>query len=143
MAVLLCLVIAGCGDDTGPQPIAERGEPKIEAPRGKPGRALAVRDLIEGSGTTAEPGDILTVKYAAVGYDGSFYTTSWGEKKLFKFTLGAGNRLVTPGWEVGLPGMRVGGRRELTIPPALQYDGSAPSDAETLIYVIDLYGIHR
>ena len=104
-----------------------------------------MRDLIQGNGTKAGLGDELTVEYIGVRYGGEPFTNSWERSKPFIFRLGAGSFMVNPGWEKGLPGMRVGGRRELIVPPKLLYQGGAPpgsKPADTLIYVIDLVAIN-
>ncbi len=121
-----------------------RREPHLAAPDRPPPKNLVVRDLIEGTGATAEPGDELTVEYVGIHYDGAPYTNSWKRSKPFRFRLGSGTYFVNPGWEKGIPGMRVGGRRELIVPPKLLQKGGAapgsrPSDA--LIYAIDLEAI--
>ena len=127
-----------------PPEIVERQEPKVVPPKGAPPKDLQVRDLIPGSGAEVEQGDVLTVEYVGIRYDGKPFTNSWDRDKPFRFKLGAGSVKVNPGWEEGLKGMRVGGRRELVIPPKLltpngPEQGSSPSD--TLVYVIDLIGI--
>jgi FKBP-type peptidyl-prolyl cis-trans isomerase len=127
-----------------PPELEKRREPKVTPPAGPPPRGLEARDLIEGGGPTARDGDVLTVEYVAVHYNGRPFTNSWKRKEEFHFELGGGSFRVNPGWEKGLPGMRVGGRRELIIPPKLQYRGGAPAQSkpsDTLVYVIDLIGI--
>jgi peptidylprolyl isomerase len=127
-----------------PPQLKNRGEPKVVPPQEPPPEDLVVHDLIKGTGPAAEDGDILTVQYKAVYYDGKPFTNSWKRKKLFRFKLGAGTLKANPGWEKGLQGMRVGERRELIIPPKLQYKGGAPAGSkpsQTLVYVIDLIGI--
>lgn len=119
----------------------KRGEPALLAPSGTPPAKLVVKDIRPGSGPRAKRGDELTVEYVGIHYDGSPFTNSWERKKPFRFQLGAPNILINPGWEKGLKGMRVGGRRELVVPPALLQRGGAPpgsSPADTLVYVIDL-----
>ena len=88
-------------------------------------------------------GDEVTVQYVGVNYEsGEEFDSSWGREP-FSFTVGAG--MVIPGWEQGIAGMKVGGRRELIIPPDLAYGeaGSPPSipPNETLVFVIDLYAV--
>ena len=156
--VCLALLAAGCGGGSASSPVAaeptatvetaatSRSEPKVRQPRGAPPRKLVVKDLIEGSGSAAKPGDELAVKYIGVRYDGSPYTNSWERSKPLRFKLGGDSLTVNPGWEKGLKGMRVGGRRELIVPPELLYQGGAirgskPEDA--LLYVIDLVALRR
>jgi FKBP-type peptidyl-prolyl cis-trans isomerase len=171
IAVLLCLVLGatGCGgdgDDSSssvsataqpaaaegspparpPGPIetqsgaqaAKRPEPTVSPPAGPPPRKLLVEDLIKGSGPVAAPGDELAVHFVAIRYGGEFFESIWD--KPFTFYLGVA--YVNPGWVRGLPGMRVGGRRELVVPPQLtsRY-GVSPYDSDpqkALVYVVDL-----
>jgi peptidylprolyl isomerase len=104
-----------------------------------------VKDLIVGTGAVAESGDNVVVQYVGVNYaDGKQFDASWddgpgGTPQPFPFQLGAGQ--VIAGWDQGIPGMRVGGRRELIIPPSLAYgsDGQGPiGPNETLVFVVDL-----
>jgi FKBP-type peptidyl-prolyl cis-trans isomerase len=128
-----------------PPELEKRDEPKVVPPPGKPPADLKTRDLIEGTGPAARKGDILSVEYVGVRYDGRLFTNSWKRKKQFQFKLGAGSIRVNPGWEEGLEGVRVGGRRELIVPPKLQTPTGAPSNSDpskdSLVYVIDLIGI--
>lgn len=149
--LLATLVLASCGGSSGSPAASEsteetvtRREPKLALPTGAPPRDLVVRDLIKGDGKAAKRGDELTVEYIGVYYDGSPFTNSWKRSKPFEFTLGGDSPFINPGWEKGIPGMRVGGRRELVIPPKLLYEGGAPpgsTPSDTLVYVIDLVAI--
>ena len=149
------LGFAGCGDDdddesadsgtTETQAAAEppTTKPKVEVPKGQPPAGLQIEELTEGSGSTATTGDTVTVHYVGVSYStGKQFDASWDSpgRQPYTFTIGAGN--VIPGWEQGVPGMKVGGRRKLTIPPELGYGeaGQPPviRPNETLIFVIDL-----
>ena len=159
LSVLMALAPASCGDSSGtsegprpPKPLpvqsakqaAQRGEPEFRLPRGRPPHRLVVKDLIEGSGPVAGEGDELTVEYVGVRYSGAPFTNSWKRRKPFRLTLGANSYMVNPGWEKGLPGMRLGGRRELIVPPDLLFQGGAPPEstpADTLVYAIDLVAI--
>lgn len=113
--------------------------PPITVPAGKPPTVLESSDLITGTGAEAKKGDMVEVQYVLDLYaTDSLVQTSWTASP-FSFTLG-----VTPvitGWDEGVPGMRVGGRRELIIPPALGYKSEAqqgiPANS-TLVFVIDL-----
>lgn len=128
-----------------PPELKDRKEPKVAPPDEPPPADLKVRDISEGTGPAAQDGDILNVQYVGIRYDGRHFTNSWKRKKQFEFELGGEEAAINPGWEEGLKGMRVGGRRELVIPPKLQTRGGAPSGAkpsDTLIYVIDLIGIN-
>jgi peptidylprolyl isomerase len=117
-------------------------KPVIPKPKGAPPTALQSRDVVQGNGATAESGDKLSVEYIGVSWStGKQFDSSWDPgKPPIDFTLGGGD--VIPGWDQGLVGMRVGGRRELVIPPSLAYGsrGAAPAIGpnETLVFVVDL-----
>jgi peptidylprolyl isomerase len=116
-------------------------KPVIPKPTAPPPAALESRDVVKGKGTAAKAGDKLTVQYVGVAYStGQQFDASWDRGQTFPFQLGA--HMVIPGWDQGLVGMKVGGRRELIIPPALAYgpQGQPPAIApnETLIFMIDL-----
>jgi peptidylprolyl isomerase len=126
-----------------PSPLATK--PKVHVPSGPPPKALVTNDLIKGSGTAAKTGSNVTVNYVGVLYNGGKeFDSSWKTGKPFgPFQLGAGS--VIPGWDKGLVGMKVGGRRELVIPPNLAYGktGSPPTipSNATLVFVVDLLGV--
>ena len=116
-------------------------KPKIGNPSGPPPKKLEKEDLIVGKGATATAGKQLTVNYVGVLFEsGKEFDASWERKQPFPFQLGAS--MVIPGWDKGLEGMKVGGRRKLTIPPDQAYgeQGSPPTIGpnETLVFVIDL-----
>lgn len=122
---------------------ATETKPKVTVPAGPPPKQLEEVDLVEGDGAEAKAGNEVTVQYVGVGYDSKEeFDASWGREP-FTFPLGAG--AVIPGWDKGVEGMKVGGRRELTIPPNLAYGatGSPPviGPNETLIFVVDLVGV--
>ena len=122
----------------------KKTKPKVTVPKGISPKNFATKELEEGTGATAKKGDEVTVQYVGVGYDSEEeFDSSWG-KEPFSFTLGAGQ--VIKGWEQGVEGMKVGGRRELLIPGNLAYGpaGSPPSIGpnETLIFVIDLLSVN-
>lgn len=113
----------------------------MTVPKGAPPSSLVTKDLEEGTGVAAKPGDVVKVNYVGVNYKtGKEFDASWNRGQPFPFELGSG--AVIPGWEQGLEGMKVGGRRELIIPPELGYGsaGSPPTipPNETLVFVIDL-----
>jgi peptidylprolyl isomerase len=117
-------------------------KPAIAAPDGYPPERLVVKDIKRGSGKKAKSGDKLKMMYVGVNWStGAEFDTSWKPgAKPFEFDLGAG--MVIKGWDKGIAGMRVGGRRELIIPPDLGYGdaGSPPAipPSETLVFVVDL-----
>jgi peptidylprolyl isomerase len=116
-------------------------EPHIAAPGGAPPTKLVTKEIIKGTGAEAKSGSAVAVNYVGALYKtGKVFDASWKRNEPFTFTLGKGQ--VIPGWEQGVVGMKVGGRRELIIPPALGYGakGSPPSipPNETLIFVVDL-----
>jgi len=116
-------------------------KPQIEVPDGPPPCNLVVGDVVQGKGPAAKAGDQLTMKYVGVLYStGKQFDASWDRGEDFPFTLGA--QMVIPGWDQGLVGMKVGGRRQLVIPSALGYgdQGSPPQipPGATLIFVVDL-----
>lgn len=119
-------------------------KPEVTVPSGPPPKKLEIKELEKGTGATAKAGDNVTVQYVGVGYDSEEeFDSSWSRNEPFPFALGAGQ--VIPGWDQGVEGMKVGGRRELVIPPNLAY-GSAGSPPvigpnETLIFVIDLLAV--
>ena len=114
-------------------------KPQIEIPDGPPPCNLVISDLVKGTGAEATSGQQITVKYVGVTYpDGKEFDASWGRGD-FTFQLGAGQ--VIAGWDQGFTGMKVGGRRQLVIPPELGYgpEGSGPIPPNaTLVFVVDL-----
>jgi peptidylprolyl isomerase len=159
----LALFIVGCGSDDSSttsdstaasteeaeapketESSKKKTKPKVTVPKGAPPKELGIKDLEEGSGATAKAGDAITVNYVGVNYKtGKEFDSSWSRSEPFTFNLGAGE--VIPGWDQGLEGMKVGGRRELIIPPELGYGstGSPPAipPNETLVFVVDLEAI--
>ncbi len=103
---------------------------------------LAVVDLVVGTGATAVAGDTLTVDYVGTLTNGQKFDSSYDRGTPFVFRLGAG--AVIAGWDQGLVGMRVGGKRRLTIPPNLGYGnqqvGPIPPNS-TLIFEVELVSI--
>ncbi len=119
-------------------------KPVIVVPQGLPPVELEIEDLIVGDGTEATAGMQVTVDYAGVSWSsGREFDASWNRNDTFTFGLGAGQ--VIPGWDQGVQGMKVGGRRRLTIPPAMAYGSSGAGGVigpnETLIFVVDLRSI--
>jgi peptidylprolyl isomerase len=152
-AVCVALGLAACGGDdstTGSTEATtaaespgstEKTKPTVTVPKGPPPKKLVIKELEEGTGEEAKSGDEVTVQYVGVNYkSGKEFDASWDRGEPFPLQLGAG--MVIPGWEQGIEGMKVGGRRELIIPPELAYgpEGRPPTIGpnETLIFVIDL-----
>ena len=155
------LLVAGCGSDDSSTTASSAGEetsapqeaeapkkktkPQVAPPKGAPPKELVTNDLEEGTGPAAKAGDEVTVQYVGVNYKtGKEFDASWDRGEPFTFALGSA--MVIPGWEEGVQGMKVGGRRELIIPPELGYGsaGSPPAipPNETLVFVIDLEAIN-
>jgi len=124
-------------------------EPKVTVPKGSAPSTLDVKNIIVGTGAVAQNGDELTVDYVGALYkNGSIFDASWshgGAKGVpFQFQLGVGS--VIKGWDEGLVGMRVGGRRELIIPPSLAYKNVAQAKIpanSTLIFIVDLLAVSK
>jgi peptidylprolyl isomerase len=119
-------------------------KPDVTIPGGEPPAQLEVEDLEVGEGATAAPGSNVEVHYVGVSWStGRQFDASWDRREPFEFRLGAGQ--VIPGWDRGVDGMRVGGRRRLTIPPDLAYGrqgaGGVIGPNETLVFVVDLLGV--
>ena len=113
-------------------------KPEIEFPDGPAPSELVIEDVTVGDGTEAVPGGTVQVHYLGVEYDtGEEFDSSWSRGEAISFPL----RGLIQGWQDGIPGMRVGGRRKLTIPPELAYGpagGGHQLSGKTLIFVIDL-----
>lgn len=119
-------------------------KPDVTIPDGNPPEELLVEDLQLGDGEEAKPGHQVSVHYVGVAWStGRQFDASWDRGEAFGFALGAGQ--VIKGWDTGVAGMRVGGRRRLTIPPHLGYGrqgaGGVIKGGETLVFVVDLLGI--
>lgn len=164
LAALSLSAVIGCGDDTetatftveappagsdesaaAQEPVSSGKKPKVTVPEGAPPKELKIKDLKEGTGKTAKAGDDLTMDYVGVSYStGKEFDSSFSAGQPFNFTLGQG--AVIAGWDEGIEGMKVGGRRELIIPPDKGYgaQGSPPSikPNETLVFVVDLLAVN-
>ena len=163
IAALLALTLAACGDDdddgggasTGTETAAAPTtpaapseistnldeKPVIPKPEGTPPTELVKEDIVVGEGKAAKEGDNVTVHYVGVNFStGDQFDASWDSGAPITFELAQGQ--LIDGWVQGMKGMKVGGRRKLTIPPDLGYgaQGSPPSipPNETLVFVIDL-----
>ena len=119
-------------------------KPKVDIPAGPPPAELVREDLVTGTGTEATPGRTVEVHYVGVAWSTKTqFDASWDRGETFDFPLGAGR--VIRGWDEGVAGMRVGGRRRLTIPPAMGYGargaGGDIGPNETLVFVVDLLAV--
>lgn len=116
-------------------------KPVVEIPATDPPADLQIDDLVEGDGATAAAGMMATVDYVGVSWStGDEFDASWNRNDTFSFNLGGGE--VIQGWDQGVQGMKVGGRRRLTIPPEMGYGPSGAGNVigpnETLVFVVDL-----
>jgi peptidylprolyl isomerase len=119
-------------------------KPEVDFPGGEPPADLQITDITVGDGAEAKAGDHVQVHYVGVAYStGEEFDSSYDRGDPLGFQLGAGR--VIAGWDQGVQGMRVGGRRQLVIPPHLAYGdrgaGNAIAPGETLIFVCDLVGV--
>jgi len=120
------------------------GKPDVGPIEGAPPADLVIEDITVGDGPEARPGQVVTVHYVGVAHStGREFDSSWSRDDTFAFGLGGGQ--VIDGWDKGVAGMRVGGRRKLTIPPHLGYGNRGAAGVikpgETLIFVVDLLGV--
>jgi peptidylprolyl isomerase len=158
------LVLAACGSSKAPGivqvpsagdtqasipttptvPPALKTKPVVQVPQTNPPSQLVTKDLVTGTGKTAASGQTVTVNYVGVLYKtGAEFDSSW--KRSQPFTTALSTRSVIPGWVQGIPGMKVGGRRELIIPASLAYGkrGSPPTipPNSPLVFVVDLLSV--
>jgi peptidylprolyl isomerase len=119
-------------------------KPTVDIPDGAPSYQLEVEDLVVGEGEEAKAGHTVEVHYVGVSWSTKQqFDASWDRGDTFKFGLGRG--MVIQGWDQGVEGMKVGGRRRITIPPMLGYGkrgaGGVIGPDETLVFVVDLLGV--
>ncbi|MCW2982495.1 MAG: FKBP-type peptidyl-prolyl cis-trans isomerase [Conexibacter sp.] len=125
--------------------MAPNQKPEVTVPSDQPpSYQLELEDIEVGEGDEAAPGKIVEVHYVGVSWqNGKQFDASWDRGDTFKFGLGKGQ--VIPGWDQGVAGMKVGGRRRITIPPNLAYGkrgaGGVIGPDETLVFVVDLIGV--
>ena len=116
-------------------------KPELDAPVGPAPEGLEIIDIVEGDGPEATAGSTVDVHYLGVDYEsGDEFDSSWSRGTSINFPL----RQLIAGWQQGIPGMKVGGRRKLTVPPQLAYGTAGSGHAlsgRTLIFVIDLKGV--
>ncbi|HNA99244.1 MAG TPA: FKBP-type peptidyl-prolyl cis-trans isomerase [Marmoricola sp.] len=120
-------------------------KPEIDFPDSPPPTDLEITDLTEGDGAEAKAGDTVSVHYVGVAHStGEEFDASYNRGAPLQFRLGVGQ--VISGWDTGVQGMKIGGRRKLVIPPHLGYGdrgaGGVIKPGETLIFVVDLIRIH-
>jgi peptidylprolyl isomerase len=122
-----------------------QNKPDVTVPAGDPPADLVIEDLTMGSGAEATAGSVVEVHYVGVAWSTQReFDASWNRGDTFEFRLGAGQ--VIQGWDQGVAGMKVGGRRVLTIPPHMGYGaqgaGGVIKGGETLIFVVDLLNVN-
>lgn len=123
----------------------DKTKPEVTIPDDEtPGSALRIEDIEVGDGEEAAAGHRIEMHYVGVSHaTGQQFDASWDRGETFRFKLGSGQ--VIAGWEQGVPGMKVGGRRRLLIPPALAYGsrgaGGVIGPNETLVFVVDLVSV--
>ena len=149
LLMITAVLLSSCGgksvtDSQASLPVvtgAAGSAPTISAPSGKPPTTLVTKDIIVGSGTTAVATSTMTVYYTLMAWStGKIVESSWSSGSPATFPLAN----VIKGWQEGIPGMQIGGRRLLVIPPDLGYGaaGGGPiGPNETLIFVVDVVGI--
>ena len=120
-------------------------KPDVTVPAGDPPADLTIEDVVVGSGDEATSGNVVEVHYVGVAWSTQReFDASWNRGDTFEFRLGAGQ--VIAGWDQGVAGMKVGGRRVLTIPPHMGYGaqgaGGVIKGGETLIFVVDLLNVN-
>jgi FKBP-type peptidyl-prolyl cis-trans isomerase len=149
IALCGCLAVAGCGgggDSASGSPAAQTAAtesagdepgPEVRVPAGPPPKKVVVRDLRKGSGAEAKRGYEVTLRYVGVHWSGKLYSNSWTYDEPPRFLLG-GRELTMPGLDEGIRGMRVGGRREIIVPPRAQFRHGALSLNQTFVFVVDM-----
>jgi peptidylprolyl isomerase len=120
-------------------------KPEVTVPTGNPPEDLLIEDVVVGTGNEAKAGANVEVHYVGVAWSTQReFDASWNRGDSFEFRLGAGQ--VIAGWDHGVAGMKVGGRRVLTIPPSMGYGaqgaGGVIKGGETLIFVVDLLNVN-
>ncbi|MEA3214126.1 MAG: peptidylprolyl isomerase [Acidimicrobiia bacterium] len=145
LLLLVAVALAACGAEKKNDQVDSQTKPKVTVPSGKPPTTLEQKDLSVGTGAAATKGQKVSVHYVGVAFSTKKqFDASWDRGKPFEFILGNGD--VIKGWDEGVAGMKVGGRRQLVIPPDLAYGaiGRPPAIGpnETLVFVVDLLGVN-
>lgn len=116
-------------------------KPEVDFPEGPAPSSLEITDLVVGEGPETQRGGTVDVHYVGVEFEsGEEFDSSWDRGQSARFPLEA----LIPGWQEGIPGMKVGGRRRLVVPPELAYGPAGAGhrlSGKTLIFVIDLLGV--
>ncbi|WP_188316840.1 FKBP-type peptidyl-prolyl cis-trans isomerase [Solihabitans fulvus] len=120
-------------------------KPEVDKVEGAAPADLVIKDITVGDGPEATPGQDVTVHYVGVSFEsGAEFDSSWNRNEPFEFPLGGGR--VIAGWDRGVAGMKVGGRRQLVIPAHLAYGdrgaGNVIKPGATLVFVVDLLGVN-
>ncbi|MBF4458051.1 MULTISPECIES: FKBP-type peptidyl-prolyl cis-trans isomerase [unclassified Pseudoclavibacter] len=119
----------------------DRTKPEVDFPGGEAPAELVIEDIIVGDGAVAEASSTVDVHYLGVEFEsGEEFDSSWNRGESVNFPLKA----LVRGWQEGIPGMQVGGRRKLVLPPHLAYGaagGGHPLSGKTLVFIIDLLGV--
>jgi peptidylprolyl isomerase len=143
--VALLAVAYGCGGSNKPSAPAASGPMKVTGSATTTASGLQYWDIVVGTGATAVPGTMVKVHYSGYLTSGAKFDSSRDRGEPFDFALGAGQ--VIKGWDEGVAGMKVGGQRQLRIPPQLGYGaagagGTIPPNA-TLIFDVELLGVEK
>jgi peptidylprolyl isomerase len=146
-AIAAALALSACGSSGSTSAASSSGanvtavKPTVTIPSTPPPTKLETTDLVEGTGPAAAAGQKVTMQYVGDSWSTKQeFDASWDRGQPFTFTLGAGE--VIEGWDHGIVGMKVGGRRQLVIPPGLGYGANSPTPKikanDTLVFVVDL-----
>ncbi|GGV64042.1 peptidyl-prolyl cis-trans isomerase [Streptomyces longisporoflavus] len=124
--------------------MSELTKPEIDLPEGDAPAELTIRDLVVGEGLEAKPGRVVQIHYVGITFaSGAEFDASWDRGQTFKFAVGGGKAIK--GLDRGVRGMKVGGRREIIVPPRLGYRNQSPSPlipaGSTLLFVVDLLSV--
>jgi FKBP-type peptidyl-prolyl cis-trans isomerase len=146
LAVVLLIVgavVVFRGSSSNDAASTANGSPTPSAASGSPGAGLEATDEVVGTGDEAVAGKKVTVNYAGTLTDGTKFDSSYDRNQPFEFALGAGQ--VIKGWDQGVVGMKVGGKRKLVIPPELGYGAQGAGDKippnSTLVFEVELLGV--